>query len=55
MFLPYISFQHIHSVCLYQAEVLFEFLAIEIRISDVLRRSKKFNTKRLNLHSMDFL
>ena len=46
MFLPYISFHHIYSVYLYQAEVLFEFLITEVRIPDVLRRSKKFNTKR---------
>ena len=45
MFLPYISFQHIYPVYLYQAEVLFEFLIIEVRIPDVLRRSKIFNTK----------
>ena len=45
MDLPYIPFQHIYSVYLYQAEVLFEFLIIEFRIPDVLRRSKTFNTK----------
>ena len=46
MFLSYVPIQHIYSVCLYRAEVLFEFLKIEVRIPDVLRHSKKFNKKR---------
>ena len=45
MDLFYIPFQHIYSVYLYQAEVLFEFLTIKVRIADVLRRSKTFNIK----------
>ena len=45
MFLSYIPIQHIYSVYVYQAEALFEFLIIEVRIPDILRRSKKFNSK----------
>ena len=40
MFLSYIPIQHIYSVFVYQAEALFEILIIEVRIPDILRRSK---------------
>ena len=41
----FLSYMLIYSVDFYQGEVLFEFLIIEVRIPDVLRRSKIFNTK----------
>ena len=37
--------------CLYQTEVPFEILIIEITISDVSRRSKWCNSKHYNLRS----
>ena len=40
IFLCYIPIQHIYSV-----EVPFELLMVEVRISDVLRLSKEFNSK----------
>ena len=51
----FLSYMLIYSVDFYQGEVLFEFLIIEVRIPDVLRRSKKFNRKHWSLRSMDFL
>ena len=45
IFLSYIPIQHIYFVRVYQTEALFEFLIIEVRIPDILKRSKKFNSK----------